>query len=90
MTPITSTAQALAAINASNLADGQAIKELLQALATFLATAAAPGNATTTVAGVVKQAVNVPAATGGTDTTTQTNLNAIRTALVNAGIMVGP
>lgn len=87
---ITSTQDALNQINGANLTDGPAIKKLLQDLASFLATAAAPGNATTTVAGIVKQAANVPAATGGTDTTTQTNLNAIRTALVNAGIMVGP
>ena len=60
---ITTAAQAIYEINATNLVDGQQIKQLLIDLATFLeglASGATPGAATTTTAGVVKQA----AATG--------------------------
>ncbi len=46
--------------------------------------------ATLAVAGGVKEAANVAAATGGSDTVTQTNLNNLITALKNAGIVAGP
>lgn len=46
---------------------------------------AAPGNATTATAGLVKQAANVAAAAG--DTPTKAEFDGLLTALKNAGIM---
>lgn len=75
-------------INSSNLQDGQTIKQLLLDMVTFIsanAVASVPV-ATKTTFGTVEMAAKTTA-TGGTDTTTQTNLNSLLTALIAAGIM---
>lgn len=58
---ITTVQQAIAEINATNLTDGQQIKQLLADLSMFLASGSAVPAATTTVAGVVKQGAAVGA-----------------------------
>lgn len=87
---ITSATQAIQAINSALLVDGPNIKQLLLDLSTFLQSAASLPAATTSTIGGVKEAANVTLTAGGTDTVTATNLANVRTALVNAGIMVGP
>lgn len=56
-------------------------------IADFITNDDLPVLATTSVAGIVKQGVNVPAASGGSDTATEATLNALITSLVNAGII---
>jgi hypothetical protein len=68
--------------SALDAAQGKVLKELVDAKYTA-------ANATDAVAGLVKQAVNVPEVTGD-DAPTAADFNALLDALIDAGIMAAP
>lgn len=83
----TTVAAMLAEINATNLVDGQQLKQLLTDIVNFVDTSGPVPAATTTVVGGVLKAADVATVTGGTDTVTQAGVNAILVSLKAAGVM---
>lgn len=84
---ITNVANPEAGGDAMNKTTADATYATKTEIADFITNDDLPVLATTSVAGIVKQGVNVPAASGGSDATTEATLNALITSLVNAGII---